>query len=133
MTTVKMIPTGSESAAPPAESGVAIDSKGRRLKLREPSILDEARLVRTLGDAASNQAYLLGYVMPAVMVESIDGEKLLFPSTEREVEAAIQAVGRHGLQAVMAHITAKAGTPGNAEADLKNSAGRPDSGKPLGS
>ena len=90
---------------------VVVDDKGRRLSVREPDILQESRLVRLMGDAAMNAAYMNGYVMPAVMVSAIDGVAMPFPSTVLEVEAAIQVLGRGGMEAVMSHVivSAKAG------------------------
>lgn len=96
---------------PPLKAGdgseIITDAKGRKLRIREPDILTESRLVRSLGDAASNVAYMYGYVFPAAMVVEIDGQPMPFPMTEREIDAAIQQIGRHGLLAVMKHAEDK--------------------------
>lgn len=90
--------------APKADESVITDRIGRKLKIAEPSILAEARLVRAMGDGANNQAFMVGYVLPACMVTSIDGTDLDFPMTEAQVDAAIKIVGREGIAAVMAHV-----------------------------
>jgi hypothetical protein len=123
-----------EAVAPPAaaarpaasepESVVVTDSTGRRLTIRQPNFLDESRLVRTMGEAALNAAYMTMYVMPAAMVVAIDGEEDMcpFPITERMVEVAIQRLGRHGMAAVMKHITESVNPQGDADAIKKSDA-----------
>jgi hypothetical protein len=86
-----------------------IDSLGRKLKIKEPGILQESRLVRAMGGEASmNNGYMMGYVMPAAMVVEINGDPQPFPATEMQVDAAIQLLGREGLAAVMAHFVEQA-------------------------
>lgn len=87
----------------PASNEVT-DKSGRKLVLREIEILDEARIVRMCGDASSNQGYMMGYVMPAVAVASIDGDPCPIPMTVRELEFTIKRVGREGMSAVMDHL-----------------------------
>jgi hypothetical protein len=109
MTTLKINENSEHSLAPKSAASsvdaIVTDSQGRKLTIREPSILDEARLVRAMGDAASNQAFMVGYVLPCAMVTAINGEELFFPMTEMQAEAAIKVVGRPGIAAVMAHVT----------------------------
>lgn len=87
---------------------VIVDAKGRRLVLEQPDFLTESRIMRALGDASSNQHYVLAYVMPAVMVSQIDDVKVPFPTTLQQIEGAISRVGREGMVAVLNHIEAKA-------------------------
>lgn len=113
-----MPPPASKEGPVAASDGsyVITDSKGRKLKIVEPDILSESRLVRALGDASSNAAYMSSYVLPAAMVVEIDGTPVPFPMTEREVDAAIQSLGRHGLIALMNHFVAVA-KKSNSETD----------------
>ena len=97
-----------EVAPVEAPSNEVTDKAGRKLVLREIEILDEARIVRMCGDASSNQGYMMGYVMPAVAVASIDGDPCPIPMTERELEFTIKRVGRDGMTAVMDHIVKRA-------------------------
>jgi uncharacterized protein (UPF0218 family) len=108
-------------AATEPETTVVTDSTGRRLTIRQPNLLDESRLVRTMGEAALNAAYMTMYVMPAAMVVAIDGEEDMcpFPVTERMVEAAIHRLGRPGMAAVMKHITESVNPQGDADAIKK--------------
>lgn len=84
---------------------VLTDSKGRKLKIKEPGILAESRLVRTMGEAASNTSYMYGYVIPAVQVVEINGDPVGFPLSIREVEALIIRLGREGLECVLGYQT----------------------------
>ncbi|MDE2000187.1 MAG: hypothetical protein KGI52_14810 [Burkholderiales bacterium] len=93
------------------------DADSRKLLLREIGVLEESRLVRAMGDSATNPAYMGGYVIPACMVAKIDDTDLPMPRTEREVEAAISQVGRHGLEAVLTHLQSRSAQ--SAEDDLK--------------
>jgi hypothetical protein len=120
--------------APPAEDqahgaaaslpgNVVVDSLGRRLVVEEPDFLTESRVMRAIGEASSNQHYVLAYVMPAVMVVEIDGVRVPPPVTNQQVEAAITRVGREGMLAVLGHIEEKAkgaSDAANATESLKN-------------
>lgn len=96
---------------PVAADNLVTDSKGRVLKVVEPDVLAESRLMRMVGpEAALNPAYMRLYVIPAVSVVEIDGEEMGFPLTQREVDAAISRLGHHGIDAVVAHIASKRAT-----------------------
>jgi hypothetical protein len=110
MTKVELV-SGAPSTAPVAVKDGMVeitDSLGRVLQLKDPDILTESRLIRAMGDASSNMAYMMGYVLPAAMVVAMNGEELPFPMTEREVDASIKRLGREGLAAVMQHQMTKA-------------------------
>jgi hypothetical protein len=117
--TVKINKTEAKEQPTPKADPVVVDDKGRRLSIREPDILQESRLVRLMGDSSMNAAYMHGYVMPAVMVSAIDGVLMPFPSTVLEVEAAIQVLGRGGMEAVMAHVIASAKAGGGDAEQVK--------------
>ncbi|MGH8259847.1 MAG: hypothetical protein ACRES6_08965 [Steroidobacteraceae bacterium] len=110
---------------------VISDALGRRLTIREPDVLQESRLVRALGDAAMNTAWMMSFAMPAAMVTQIDAETVPFPMSERQIEAAVQRLGRPGLMAVMRHIQSLA-EASEQEAAIKKSAGTLDSDPPAG-
>ena len=117
MTTVTILETETTDAQPKGDQrsisaalteGVVIaDSKGRRLKLKRPTILQESRLVRALGEFAENPTYLNAYALPCAMVVEIDGEAIIFPTSQLTVDGAIQRVGREGMTAVIEYITSK--------------------------
>lgn len=93
---------------PVVADNLVTDSHGRVLKVVEPDVLAESRLMRMVGpEAALNPAYMRLYVIPAVSVVEIDGEEMGFPLTQREVDAAISRLGHHGIDAVVAHTAAK--------------------------
>lgn len=96
-----------EQPAPTADNLVT-DAKGRVLKVVEPDILAESRLMRMVGpEAALNPAYMRLYVMPAASVVEIDGEEMPFPMSQREVDAAIKRLDHDGINAVIKYQAAK--------------------------
>ncbi|MDE1009668.1 MAG: hypothetical protein OSB38_28815 [Paraburkholderia fungorum] len=128
---VKVGAPGAQQPEADTADNVVVDVRGRRLVIEQPDFLTESRIMRALGDAASNQHYVLAYVMPAVMVTHIDGVFVPFPTTNVQIEAAIARLGREGMVAVLTHIEEKAkaaharaegDAAANAEAEaLKNS------------
>lgn len=117
---VTMHETPAEIPAMPTDGVEIVDSLGRKLKIKDPAILQESRLVRALGgDASMNSGYMMGYVMPAAMVVEIDGIPVNFPVTEAQLEASIQRIGREGLAAVMNHFTEKAQAAADRAAAIK--------------
>ena len=104
--TLELNPAASEAPQPAAsEPNIVVDASGRRLKIEEPDILTESRLVRLIGqESALNSAYMGAYVVPAISVVEIDGDPMPFPMTLRELDAAIKRVGRDGLRAVVLHL-----------------------------
>jgi hypothetical protein len=133
---VKIERPNAAKPTPPAESEnaktIVTDSIGRKLTIQQPSILWESRLVRAMGDAAMNAAYMTGYVLPAAMVVEIDGRYHPFPLSEIAIDGKIQLLGRHGLAAVMQYVT-DAARQEDGEADLKKSDGAADSESLAGS
>lgn len=98
--TLELNPVAGAADAEAQPSNIVTDARGRTLKIVEPDVLTESRLVRMLGeDAAFNAAYMEAYVFPAVSVAEIDGEEEIFPTTQREVDALIQRLGREGIGA----------------------------------
>jgi hypothetical protein len=85
-----------------------VDKQGRTLTIQDPTIMWESRLVRMLGESASNAAYMTAYALPAVMVVDIDGEPIPFPSNQIQLDSLIQQLGREGMGAVMDHLIATA-------------------------
>lgn len=112
-----------EKAPVQALDGAVIkDARGRTLVLREVDFLDESRLVRALGsDASLNAIYMHGYVMPAAMVASIDGEDCILPMSPLEIDAAIQRLGREGNSAVLDFMQSQSDSREDENASLKNS------------
>lgn len=108
---------GTVDLSPPSHkprSNQIKDKLGRILTIQEPSILQESRLVRTLGETASNAAYMTAYALPAIMVTAINDDEVFFPANQLQVDALIQRLGREGMGAVMDHIitSAEANTAG---------------------
>jgi hypothetical protein len=85
------------------EATVLTDAKGRKLTLRNLTVLEQARLFKAAGsDAAMNQPYM-NIVQAAVAVAMIDDVPYPMPRNEHTIEAAIGRLGDEGIAAVMAH------------------------------
>ena len=121
VTLTPQVPHSEPPDPPELPDDVVVDARGRKLKLSEPDVLQESRLVKAMGDAAMNAAYMATYVMSAAMVVEIDGEKLPFPMNQLQVDAAITRMGRDGLSAVMTHLTKKHQKQEELKDSVKNS------------
>lgn len=100
--TVKLVEKPSDQLiAQAAQEILVTDSKGRAIKLRKPPVLAQYRIIEVVGaDAAPNSVYM-AMVMPLIFVTEIEGEPSAQPRTKAELEALIQRLDEHGLDAVM--------------------------------
>jgi hypothetical protein len=104
--------TSSQSQATPDTTSpasgqpvVLTDSLGRELKIKPIDVLYESQLVRMLGtEVATNPSYMMGFVYPATSVYEIDGVPCPRPSSQHEVDEAIQRLGREGFAALLVHM-----------------------------
>jgi hypothetical protein len=84
---------------------VLTDSLGRQLTVKPIDILYESQLTRMFDtEAASNLPYMMGFVYPAASVCEIDGVPYPRPTTQQEVDDAIQRLGREGFAAFLQHM-----------------------------
>jgi hypothetical protein len=87
------------------EAVVLTDMLGRKLKIRPIDILYESQLTRMFGtEAAANLPYMMGFVYPAASVCEIDGVVYPRPTSQQEVDDAIQRLGREGFAAFLQHM-----------------------------
>jgi LDH2 family malate/lactate/ureidoglycolate dehydrogenase len=83
---------------------VTTDSAGRVIKLKKPGVLAQFRLVEAMGgETAKNQTYM-GMVLPLIYVASIDGDPIFQPTSKMQMEALIQRLDEHGVDAVMTAV-----------------------------
>ncbi|MBM2884101.1 hypothetical protein JFK97_06825 [Chromobacterium phragmitis] len=80
------------------------DSLGRVIKLRKLSPVQESRIFRAVGNDATNQVYMSGYVLPAAMVAYLDGEPIGLPESVAEIEMVLEDLGSEGLAAINSHF-----------------------------
>ena len=92
-----------EAVAKAIAETVIVDSAGRAIKLKKPGVLAQYRLIEALGDAAKNAVYT-SMVLPLIYVVGIDENAVYQPTTKREIEALIQQLDEHGVEAVMAGV-----------------------------
>lgn len=93
--------TPSEQLVAAAVSEVVVkDEAGRSIKLKKPGVLSQFRLVKILGDSAKNEVYVR-MVLPLTYVVEIDGDAIMQPNSEREIDALISRLDDAGVAAVM--------------------------------
>jgi hypothetical protein len=102
------------------------DSRGRKLKLRQPQFADEFRIVAVVGaELAANQVYM-GMLNPLLFITEIDGIVQPFPTSKIAVDSLINTAGREGFIAAVQGITEHfGGDAGDLEAQIKNGEGTP--------
>lgn len=77
-------------AKPKPQYETVIDAKGRNIRLRRLTPLDESRLILAVGpENAANTVYLNTFVVPAAMVAYIDGEPYGQPGSIAEIEMVL--------------------------------------------
>jgi hypothetical protein len=96
----------SASAALIAEAAAEVvvnTPNGLAITLKKPGVLAPFRLVKMLGETATNQTYMR-MVLPFLFVVAIDGEPQPFPQSEREIEALITRLDEPGIAMVMMSV-----------------------------
>lgn len=99
------------------------DSAGRKITLRNPGPLAQFRLIEAAGDSASNRVYM-SMVLPLAYVTTIDGAPVPAICTKAQLEALIQRLDNHGLEAVVTGMSEHFSSQSNPEQvkeKLKNS------------
>lgn len=95
-------PKGTDTAS--AQVVELTDVLGRKLRILPLDILYESQLTRMFGAEAANLPYMMGFVYPAASVCEIDGVPYPRPTSQQEVDDAIQRLGREGFAAFLQHM-----------------------------
>lgn len=92
--------------APPSQrrATTLVDARGRRLTLRDLTVLDQVRLLRAIGPAQSANEPYVNIVNVCASVADIDGDVMPFPSNEREIDALVRMIGDAGFAAIGVEI-----------------------------
>jgi len=110
------------ASAPPASHKVSViddktativDSAGRTIKVRRISALQRMRLFRLVGAADSTNMQVVAYAVLAASVVELDGVPNAFPTSGLAIEAMVDRLDDHGLDAVAGAL--KAITPDDKE------------------
>ena len=101
-----------------------VDSKGRRLTLRQLTALDTLRLFKAAGPVLAQNEPWLSMAGMAFAVLEIDGIPVPTPATEGQIEALIDRLGDEGLAAIADVMKAYYSAPGT-QADVGNLPGTP--------
>lgn len=78
-----------------------IDSRGRRLLIRELSALESIRFVRLVGAEAANNTTWMQMATAAAIVRKIDDTEYALPGSVDSVEKKFDLIGEEGLVAIM--------------------------------
>jgi hypothetical protein len=79
------------------------DSIGRVIILKKPGILAQFDLIEALGELAKNDVYRM-MCIPAIYVQSIDGNPAPPPTNKAQMRALISRLGEEGFNAIRAGI-----------------------------
>ena len=75
------------------------DEQGRSITVKKLSPFDRMQLNKAVGaENSANQNYMV-YAAVAYSVKELDGEQMITPRTEREVEHIVQRLGEEGFEA----------------------------------
>lgn len=100
-TVVSVGATPSESVVNDAKKVLeATDSLGRRIVVQRPNALTSYRIMKMLGGENARNEVVIGYAMLACSVVSINGEPIMMPNSERQIEAMIDRLGDEGMAAI---------------------------------
>lgn len=101
MVTVTMNETPTEQVMAKALATVSVTDKlGRVIALRKPGILAQYRIVEVAGESAKNDVYMR-MILPLIYVTAIDGDPITQPANKMQLEALIQRLDEHGVEAVL--------------------------------
>lgn len=76
-----------------------VDSLNRRIGVKKASTIARYRLSKIMG-ADSNNPVRFGYAMLTLCVDSIDGDPIPTPNSDREIEVILERLGDEGCDAV---------------------------------
>jgi hypothetical protein len=100
--TIRTAESPSEQAAPAGDDVRRVTDKlGRKIGIRQLTVLQEMRLLKILGEFNSSYFNLCAQL---ARVAEINGEVVHVPNSEREIEVIGQRLGREGLAALMESI-----------------------------
>lgn len=95
--------------APAADS--VTDRTGRVIALKKPPILQQYNIILAVGpEVARNDTYMQ-LVTPLLWVSAIDGDPVATPKTKAMLDALIQRLDEHGVEAVMAWFMERMNAP----------------------
>lgn len=95
-----------------------IDALGRSITVRKFSPLQKMKFAEVIGPAASQNERYVGFAALAAAVIEIDGEKIGFPASKRELEAMVQRLDEEGFEAIGPAIAELAGITVDADGNV---------------
>lgn len=113
-------PTGAGVQLFGTREASVVDSTGRIIKVIRRSALDRMRMFRAAGPENSDNRSWMIYATLASMVTEIGGIKYPMPSSVIQIEAMVQTLDDHGIEAVAAALNALAPPEKDVAAAAKN-------------
>lgn len=109
------------------------DAKGRRLGIRELDVMEELDLYEIAGPNSTNGPWL-GTAMMVCTVRTLNDAPLPFPSNRNTLRGALGRLGREGIDALYADISAQrkaleAALGGDGQVDDSKAADEADAAK----
>ena len=100
-----------------------IDARGRKIGVVKHTAIARFRLMKILGPENAKNEPLVGNAMLAFLVREINGEQVMQPNSERQLEAIIERLDDDGLAAVAKCLIDKFGVEVSTDSDeiTKNS------------
>lgn len=83
-----------------AKTSTFTDALGRTITIRKFSPLMRMRFAEIVGASAGSNPQYTGVAALAAAVTEIDGEKIAFPTSKRELEAMVQRLDDEGIEAI---------------------------------
>lgn len=117
--TVHDTPSGAIVKAAHAEEFVT-DSRGRTIGVRKLKVLERIGMLKLIGQGNNDNLLYVSSVSPAFLVTSIDGDPVIKPATDRQLDALLLRLDEEGLEAVTNWMAAQ-GEPRTEADELKNS------------
>jgi hypothetical protein len=84
-----------------AKNATVVDSQGRLIKVKKLSAFDKMRLYRAIGSNDAENVPLMNYATLAAAVTEMDGVPSAFPISSIQIDAMVQRLDEHGLEAVL--------------------------------
>lgn len=118
--TEKKVTAAAQTVPATSKKFMVTDALGRKLHWQAPNAAEKGRLMRAMGDHASNQAFF-GYAGIMAGVRMIDEVPCMWPQNLKMVDEHIALVGDEGYEAITSKYAELEEERGDQTAIAKNS------------
>jgi hypothetical protein len=107
-------------AAPSPGDGTIVDAKGRKLTLRELTLLEEQDMMAAMPESHCQNRLVLGRALLVAQVATINGDPVDVPLTPAQYRAMLHQVGKESLEAVSLALAARSAGEDEVKDKAKN-------------